>query len=269
MGGSNDAVTSTEATAFSIAVDLAFSAWVTKPRTQPGCYVPPVVRSEPRPSPFTSEALGAAQEPWEAGAVRARPGGLRVFRSRVLEALTRSPAPWPYVVGLPAAAAAFAHAVSDLPLVSAVLVFVAGAACWTLVEYVMHRWWFHSVPRGHAGRVMSLIVHGHHHLYPSDRSRLAATPWQIGGLVAVVGGLLAPWLSGPWLAAFLSGFVVGWVGYEALHYAAHHGSGGPALLRVIRRHHLAHHFRDPRRGFGISSPTWDRVFPSPRRRDRG
>jgi sterol desaturase/sphingolipid hydroxylase (fatty acid hydroxylase superfamily) len=48
-----------------------------------------------------------------------------------------------------------------------------------------------------------------------------------------------------------------------MHYAIHHAKRFDApLLRRIRQHHLAHHFRDTRRGFGVSSPFWDRVFRS-------
>jgi len=46
-----------------------------------------------------------------------------------------------------------------------------------------------------------------------------------------------------------------------MHYAIHHAKGFDSpLLSKIRRHHLAHHFRDTRRGFGVSSPFWDAVF---------
>jgi sterol desaturase/sphingolipid hydroxylase (fatty acid hydroxylase superfamily) len=62
---------------------------------------------------------------------------------------------------------------------------------------------------------------------------------------------------------FYGGFVAGYLGYDMMHYAIHHAKRFDApLLRRIRQHHLAHHFRDTRRGFGVSSPFWDRVFGS-------
>jgi sterol desaturase/sphingolipid hydroxylase (fatty acid hydroxylase superfamily) len=53
-----------------------------------------------------------------------------------------------------------------------------------------------------------------------------------------------------------------YVVYDMMHYAIHHAQEPVPLLRRIRAHHLAHHFRDTRRGFGVSSPFWDWVFRS-------
>ena len=48
--------------------------------------------------------------------------------------------------------------------------------------------------------------------------------------------------------------------YEILHRRAHtHPSTGP-YGRWRRRNHFAHHFVDPRRGQGGTTPVWDRVF---------
>ena len=60
---------------------------------------------------------------------------------------------------------------------------------------------------------------------------------------------------------FFSGFVTGYLIYDMMHYAIHHAKGFKSpLLSKIRSHHLAHHFRDTRRGFGVSSPFWDLIF---------
>jgi sterol desaturase/sphingolipid hydroxylase (fatty acid hydroxylase superfamily) len=32
------------------------------------------------------------------------------------------------------------------------------------------------------------------------------------------------------------------------------------LLKVIRQHHMAHHFKTPEMRFGVSSPLWDIIF---------
>ncbi|HLF30453.1 MAG TPA: sterol desaturase family protein, partial [Xanthomonadales bacterium] len=73
--------------------------------------------------------------------------------------------------------------------------------------------------------------------------------------------LLFRWILGDWVWGFFSGFIAGYLVYDMMHYAIHHAQGFKApLLRKIRNHHLAHHFRDTRLGFGVSSPFWDSVF---------
>ena len=60
---------------------------------------------------------------------------------------------------------------------------------------------------------------------------------------------------------FFGGFVGGYLAYDMIHYSVHHWTNMKSpLMRKIRRHHMAHHFRDTNKGFGVSSYAWDRVF---------
>ena len=55
-----------------------------------------------------------------------------------------------------------------------------------------------------------------------------------------------------------AGVLLGYLAYDCMHYAIHHGAlprGG--LLALIRSAHLEHHFRRPDANFGISSPLVD------------
>src|SRR5256886_13086936 len=54
--------------------------------------------------------------------------------------------------------------------------FVLGLLIWTLVEYAMHRYLFHYEPKTRLGRRVHFLVHGAHHDYPQDASRLVAPP---------------------------------------------------------------------------------------------
>src|SRR5688572_27917119 len=47
---------------------------------------------------------------------------------------------------------------------------------WTLVEYTMHRCVFHYEPRSGWGKKLHFLVHGVHHDYPQDASRLVMPP---------------------------------------------------------------------------------------------
>ena len=114
-------------------------------------------------------------------------------------------------------------------------------------------------PDSPARRVTSFIVHRHHHVAPQDRDHLVATPLYSGGLFLLLLALTS--LAGAdarW--ALLAGSMLGYLAYEAAHWRAHHARPRAGLGRALRRHHLRHHFGDPGRNFGISSPLWDMVF---------
>ena len=132
---------------------------------------------------------------------------------------------------------------------------------WTFIEYWLHRGFFHMRADSPARRVTSFIVHRHHHAAPQDRAHLVATPLYSLGLFALLFAVYALAGDAPrW--ALLAGSMLGYLAYEAAHLRTHHvrpGRGG-RLSRALRRHHLRHHFGDPRHNFGISSPLWDLVF---------
>lgn len=215
---------------------------------------------------FSDDLVAARNEPWRPrpGAGRARP--LRFFRRAALEPLGRTHPALPFALLGPVAgwlvdrSAALADAPGAPSLPARLGLFLAGVLGWTLVEYVMHRFWFHLTPRADWARVAMLFVHGHHHLVPDDPHRLVATPWQIGSLLLLVGGIVGAAL--PWLV-FLpvaAGFVVGYLAYEALHYRAHHARPRTRLGRALQRHHLLHHAGVAEGRWGISTPLWDWVF---------
>ena len=60
--------------------------------------------------------------------------------------------------------------------------------------------------------------------------------------------------------SFSAGFIAMYLLYEVLHRRAHtHAPKGTYGL-WLRRNHFAHHFVDPRRAQGVTTPIWDRVF---------
>jgi len=138
--------------------------------------------------------------------------------------------------------------------------FLAGAFFWTLFEYVLHRFVFHFYPQGEFQTRMQFIMHGVHHQYPHDKDRLVM-PITVSVPLALLLLALFYLLLGHWVWGFFSGFLAGYITYDMMHYAIHHAKIFQApVLRGIRNHHLAHHFRDTRRGFGVSSMLWDVIF---------
>jgi sterol desaturase/sphingolipid hydroxylase (fatty acid hydroxylase superfamily) len=139
---------------------------------------------------------------------------------------------------------------------SLALAVLAGALLWTLAEYLLHRFVFHEMP----GEALGAREHRMHHADPSWFA-----PWtQKAAAALAVTALILPlaWLAaGPAVAvALTAGFTGMYLAYEVLHRRVHtHPPRGP-YGRWRRRHHFAHHFTDPRRAHGVTSPLWDHVF---------
>ena len=140
-----------------------------------------------------------------------------------------------------------------------VVMFVAGMFAWTLVEYVIHG------VLGHAHRTFVTPLHDVHHRDPHAVFALGA--W-IPTAVVMAGGWylfgLAPGMM------FLGGIVAGFAVYEVIHYRIHFTKPAGSIEASLRARHLAHHFREPDRIFGVTTPLWDYVFgsepPSPQMR---
>ncbi|KXK55071.1 MAG: fatty acid hydroxylase [Chlorobi bacterium OLB7] len=54
--------------------------------------------------------------------------------------------------------------------------FLVGIIYWTLVEYLLHRFVFHYEPKSEWGKRLHFTMHGVHHDYPNDSTRLVMAP---------------------------------------------------------------------------------------------
>ncbi len=188
-------------------------------------------------------------------------GELIMFDNPVLERLSRIRPGTVLAVFLPAIAITAYLAIRNgvgIPAIAGL--FLAGAAFWTIFEYFFHRFFFHFNATTPLQHKILFTIHGVHHQYPNDKDRLVM-PVSVSIPLAVLFGFLFVSLMGDKGWAFFSGFGAGYVAYDMMHYAVHHvQNSNSALFRRIRRHHMAHHFRDTRKSFGVSSYFWDRVF---------
>ncbi len=111
------------------------------------------------------------------------------------------------------------------------------------------------------GRRAHFLLHGVHHDFPNDADRLVmplltSTPMAVI-FFALFGAALGP-AAGP---AFFAGFVVGYLFYDGTHYARSNQLVPRSRWgKLLRRHHLTHHFADHDGGFGVSTLLWDVVF---------
>lgn len=130
-----------------------------------------------------------------------------------------------------------------------------GVFLWTLVEYLLHRFAFHRYAK------WTHSYHPRHHAAPRDIQFLFATPvWVAGG--SAIGFAIFFLVMGSATEALklLAGFLAGYAYYEFVHYRIHFRAGETWLLRKQRSAHFQHHFYDPTRRFGVTTPLWDWVF---------
>ena len=142
--------------------------------------------------------------------------------------------------------------------------FVIGVLTWTLLEYVIHRYVFHYEPKTRVGKLLHFIMHGVHHDYPNDATRLVMPPI-ISVPLAVVFYVVFILTLGRFAPAALAGFGFGYVCYDTIHYATHHFAMKRGVWRWLKQYHLRHHYQDDHAGYGVSSPLWDYVFRTTRK----
>ena len=183
-----------------------------------------------------------------------------MFRSRLLNSLTRTHPVVPLVLYGPVILVMAAFGVQRVGILIAITLLAAGYFTWTLTEYWVHRAVFHLQPRGPRSESFVWAIHGVHHDYPNDARRVVALPMvsiPIGVAAAVLCWMVLP--GGLWLP-FMAGWGGGYVAYDLLHAYLHVGRPRTALFRWLRARHLRHHFADARGCFGVSAPYWDYVF---------
>jgi sterol desaturase/sphingolipid hydroxylase (fatty acid hydroxylase superfamily) len=132
---------------------------------------------------------------------------------------------------------------------------VAGAATWSLLEYLIHRF---------AGHVRTNNIFGVEHTAHHSRGDYFAPAWKkVAAAVGVAAIAVGPavLVGGLWpglaYVAGLSGF---YLYYEILHRLEHVWGGWGPYARWARAHHFHHHFHDPSVNHGVTSPIWDMVF---------
>jgi len=138
------------------------------------------------------------------------------------------------------------------------VIYVAGLAIgfllWTGLETIIHR-------LGHAkGRTRIASEHLQHHVHPDYFTPLRQKLPALGPVVLAVGagvGVWAGWGLGISVAAGLFG---GWLHYEWLHQSIHLRAPRTRYGRWARRHHLHHHFTNPRVNNGVTTPIWDYIL---------
>jgi dihydroceramide fatty acyl 2-hydroxylase len=184
----------------------------------------------------------------------------RMFRSSLLDHLSRVHPSVPVLIFVPAIAALEVWGLSKVSVLATIGLGVVGYVLWTVLEYWLHRIVFHFEPEEGLGARLHYIIHGVHHDHPNDPLRLVMPPAVSVPLAllffALFYGVLGPKLAPGVTAGFLAGYLV----YDMTHFYVHHGQPHNRFARFLRERHMRHHFQDDTRGFGVSAPYWDDVF---------
>jgi len=237
----------------------------------------------------TREAMGAAQGPANAAAkatperrfVNNADASCRMFRADWMEALSHV-RPWvPHVLYVPVIIATLWLGFRALTPLQVAGWFAVGLLVWTVLEYVIHRWLFHPPQwiEDDTRRIVGglevtdpvmpalptfrhkfyFLVHGVHHDYPNDSTRLVMPP-SVSVPLAIAFWYAFRAAFGVASPAAFAGLIVGYLAYDTIHHGTHHASASSMLARIWKKRHFRHHYADSSRDFGVSNPLWDVVF---------
>jgi len=148
-----------------------------------------------------------------------------------------------------------------------VLLSLGGLITWTITEYLLHRFIFHIHATSKWGKRIMFVIHEVHHDYPNDANRLVMPPVLSIPLALIFYHLYGLMVGNYNIPVFFAAFLIGYLIYDMGHYAIHHFSLKGKYWGAIKAHHMRHHYVDPDRGYGVSSPLWDLVLKTGYKKD--
>lgn len=189
---------------------------------------------------------------------------VRMFKSNFLEGLSKVHFFVPLIIYVPVCSYLIYKAFTEAGMNAGLFfgLFLGGLFIWTFVEYILHRYVFHYVPKPQWAQRLHFIFHGVHHDYPNDAKRLVMPPSASIPLALAFYFLFDALLPVHYVFAFFPGFILGYLAYDMTHYAIHHFNFKSGIWKKIKKHHMLHHYQDPTKGYGVSSVLWDKVFQS-------
>lgn len=178
----------------------------------------------------------------------------------VLNRIARTPIWLPFVVYLPLIGVAVGVFFwrSDVGAGLSVVLFGLGWLTWTLTEYIIHRFLYHTYGGPEWLKRIRDRGHWQHHRHPKDPYCLAM-PVVMSLLIAGVFLGVAWFFLHMGALVFWAGMVWGYLVYLWFHYAQHRYSR-VRFFKKLWRHHVLHHYKNPDANFGVSTRLWDIVF---------
>jgi sterol desaturase/sphingolipid hydroxylase (fatty acid hydroxylase superfamily) len=187
---------------------------------------------------------------------------VRMFKSDFMESLSRVHPSVPLIIFVPVILYMLYLSIIDFKIgaLSIIGLVIFGLFIWTITEYLLHRFVFHWELKSELGARIHFIFHGVHHDYPSDSRRLVMPPSVSIPLATLFYFLFSFLIGNIFVLPFFAGFLTGYLFYDITHYAVHHFNIHSKFWLAIKNHHIKHHYQNPDKGYGVSSPIWDYVF---------
>ncbi len=187
---------------------------------------------------------------------------VRMFKSDLMEALSKVHPAVPIIIYFPVISYFLFKSIMELDIsfINIVTLILLGISIWTITEYTLHRFIFHFKFKSKIGEKLHFIFHGVHHDYPNDSRRLVMPPSVSIPLAVLFYYLFLSALGPVLIFPFFIGFLTGYLFYDMTHFAIHHYNMHNKFWLLLKKHHMRHHYQDPTKGFGVSSPVWDKVI---------
>jgi sterol desaturase/sphingolipid hydroxylase (fatty acid hydroxylase superfamily) len=188
-------------------------------------------------------------------------GTKQLFKNPILEKLSRTHIAVPLtILSLYSAALLYWSVVNtSLSVGASVGMFLAGVFFFTWVEYNMHRYIFHMGTYTKLREKFQYTIHGVHHEYPKDKTRLAMPPL-LSITLATILLLIFRVIMADYVFAFLPGFLMGYAVYLGMHYMVHAFQPPKNFFKYIWINHSVHHYKNGELVFGVTSPMWDYIY---------
>jgi sterol desaturase/sphingolipid hydroxylase (fatty acid hydroxylase superfamily) len=188
-------------------------------------------------------------------------GTKQLFSNPILEKLSRTHISVPLTVFFLYSAGLLYWSIANTSLSIFVTAgfFVIGLIFFTWVEYWAHRGLFQMDTYTKAREKLQYTIHGVHHEFPKDKTRLAMPPL-LSVTISTVLLLLFRLVMGDYVFAFLPGFLTGYAAYLSVHYMVHAYQPPKNFLKYLWINHGTHHYKNGEMVFGVSSPLWDYIY---------
>ena len=188
-------------------------------------------------------------------------GSAQLFQNPTLERLTHTHIALPVSIFLLTTLVSLYYGLTHgfIAGASALGLFGAGLLGFTFVEYCVHRYLFHMAASNERRAKIQYTMHGVHHEYPKDKTRLAMPPI-ISVFVVSLLFFVFRFVFGTAAFGILAGFVFGYALYLFVHYAIHAYAPPKNFLKFWWHHHAQHHYRQDEVAFGVSTTLWDHII---------
>lgn len=150
--------------------------------------------------------------------------------------------------------------INSVSLIWKIILPILGLLFFTFIEYIVHRYLYHSGDDYLDENNWQFKIHGIHHSIPREKHYLAMPLILALIVAAILFGILSLAL-GANIYFFFPGFLAGYAIYLYMHFIIHTKNPPKnSKLKYLWTHHNIHHYKHDDKAFGVSSPLWDYIF---------